>query len=89
MSSADSPGHPVFPHIAAENGEEDPSRFLATDMDLTPLIRGIEDLGRCNAWLQAAQEMQPQHVDRRTIQALEKRRDYLVEQERQGGSGRA
>jgi len=59
------------------------ARFLTSDMNVVPIVRGIDDLGRMNAWLQVAREMD---CRRRVYRALEARRDYLVEQER-GGSG--
>lgn len=68
---------PRFPDVAKHNGGEDPARFLCADMDVIPLIRGISDLGRCNAWIQVAREIgAPQRVQR----ALERRRDFILQQ---------
>lgn len=65
---------PRFPDFRDTVGE-DPARFLATDVDPEPRIRGIADLGVANAWVQAARELD---VDESIEQAIEQRRDDIL-----------
>lgn len=67
---------PAYPDLVEEIGE-DPYRFLASSMDLSPRIRGISDLGVVNGWLQVARDLD---VQQSVIDQLERRRDYLVDQ---------
>lgn len=66
---------PTFPGLEEHIGY-DPARFLSTSMDPMPMLRGIDDLGVANAWVQAARDMDPSEGTKR---AIERRRDELLE----------
>lgn len=70
-----------FPDVEERFGE-DPARFLATRMDIIPRIRGIVDLGLCNMYLQVARQLD---CSRRVVDAIERRRDFLVDEYQRNG----
>lgn len=76
MKGGNSPSRPSYPDVAARIGE-DPARYLSADMDVSPRVRGIQDIGVANGWLAVARDL---GVDADTIENLEQRRDYLVDQ---------
>lgn len=76
---------PRFPRFKDRVGE-DPARFLATDMDPTPRIRGIMDVGMANAYLEVAREI---GISRRVTTAIERKRDSLLEQQQAATDGGA
>lgn len=62
-----------YPQFDDEN-EQEAARFLATDIDARPVIRGIEDISRLNAWTEVAKELDITGPERR---ALRQRRQAL------------
>lgn len=76
---------PSFERYAERFGE-DPARFLATDMDPTPRIRGIEDVGLANAYVDVARQLD---VFERVKTATERKRDELLERQQTATNGGA
>lgn len=68
-----------YPELRERIGE-DPARYLDPSISLNPIprIRGINDVGVANAWVQVARDLD---VDHRIVDAVERRRDGLIEQE--------
>lgn len=71
--------------IAKRNNGENPRPFLDQPLDALDtakaLIKGMDQLGRINAWLQAERELGRDNGAPRAgvIQLLEARRDYLLD----------
>lgn len=57
-----------------DDTEQEAARFLACDLDARPVIRGIGDLDRLNAWTEVAKELDITGPERR---ALRQRRQAL------------
>lgn len=76
------PAYPSQPGVRQRIGE-DPARFLSrrTSFDPRPRIRGIDDLGVANAWLQVARDID---CPQKYREAVERRRDHLVTKESGG-----
>jgi len=71
-------GRPVYPDIEERIGE-DPTRYLKADLDVSPRIRGMTNLGVVNGWLQVARDLD---VDQKVIDQLERRQGFLVDRQR-------
>lgn len=69
---------PSYPSIAERIGE-DPARYLVVDIDVSPRIRGMTDLGVVNGWLQVARDLD---ADQKVIDQLERRQDFIVDRQR-------
>ena len=67
---------PAYPNLV-ERLDENPARFLCTDMSPWPILRGIEDFERASAYLAVARA---EDCDRRVVEALES----VVERLREG-----
>ena len=58
---------PSYPNLEVRIGEN-PARFLCTDMNPWPILRGIDEFERASAWLAVARA---EDCDDRVIDALE------------------
>lgn len=76
MKGGNSSTRPQYPAVSERIGE-DPARYLAVDIDVSPRIRGIQDIGVANGWLAVARDL---GVQESVIEQLEERRDYLLNQ---------
>ena len=71
-ATRDIPSYPTFEERLGEN----PARFLCTDLNVWPLIRGLRSFERASAYLAVARA---EGVDGRVIEALEHKQDSLRE----------
>ena len=69
---------PSYPNLESRIGEN-PARFLCTDLNVWPLIRGLRSFERASAWLAVARA---EDCDRRVVRALES----VVERLREGSA---
>ena len=69
---------PAFDGLREDIGE-DPARFLCSDLNVWPLVRGFSDPQRASAWLAVARNVD---ADARVIDALE----AVVERLREGSA---
>jgi hypothetical protein len=85
-SPASGADFPAFEDLKARNGDENPARFLwycneTLDRTSAALVKGIEDVGRANAWIVAEKRL-GDHLDAaprdRILDQLERRRDLLL-----------
>jgi len=85
-SPAAGAAYPEFGDLKEQNGDENPARFLwFCGRSLNPLaaavVRGIESVGRANAWIVAEKRL-GDHLDAaprdRILDQLERRRDLLL-----------
>ena len=66
---------PSYPNIEVRIGEN-PARFLCTDLNPWPVIRGIDEFERASAWLAVARS---EDCDDEVVEALEAIADRLRE----------
>lgn len=78
MMGSEPSKRPSYPAVKERIGE-DPARYLASDMDVSPRIRGIADLGVVNGWLQVARDLD---VDDDVLDQLERRQSFLLDRQR-------
>ena len=71
-ATRDIPSYPTFEERIGEN----PARFLCTDLNVWPLIRGLRSFERASAYLAVARA---EDVDGRVIEALENTKAALRE----------
>ena len=72
-ATRDIPSYPTFEDRIGEN----PARFLCTDLNVWPLIRGLRSFERASAWLAVARA---EGVDERVVEALENTKAALREE---------
>lgn len=78
MKGPDSHHRPSYPGVKSRIGE-DPARYLLSDIEVSPRIRGMVDLGVVNGWLQVARDVD---ATKEVIDQLERRQSYLIDRER-------
>ena len=66
---------PSYPNLESQLGEN-PARFLCSDLNPWPMVRGIKSFERASAWLAVARA---EDCDDRVIKALENTKAALRE----------